>query len=101
MSKIKIGCKQIIDYMKKNGFYSQYCRNVLNDNRIDTSKKSLRYKQHLFMGLMYAAGTSAINNNFRWGATPEGYEFWYEKSLQINRAFASVPLKYKHIIRKT
>lgn len=87
--------------MKENGFYSQYCRNVLNDNRIDTSKKSLRYKQHLFMGLMCAAGTSAIPNSFLWEATPEGYDFWNEKSLQINIAFLFVPLKYKHIIRKT
>ena len=99
MKKI-VGCKQIVDYMKKNGFYGQYCREILTDDLEKYAKKTLKGRQNILRFLLCASGTLAILDGFCWDASSEGHSFWSKKNAQLGRAFISIPLKYKYITMK-
>ena len=98
--KKRVGCKQIVDYMKKNGFYGKYCREVLTDDLAKHATKTLKGRQNILRFLLCASGTSVILDSFCWDGSFEGRSFWSKKNTQLDRAFISIPLKYKYIIKK-
>lgn len=99
MNTIRVGCKDIVDYMKEYNFYRLYARNLLQAPTQCKYKKSLKEKQNLLRKLLGAYGPSSLTDNLVWKCTPEGYDFWEERHYWMCDAFYEVELKYKMIER--
>ena len=100
MKKRKVGCKQVIDFMKKEGWYTDYKDEVIKYMKaIDDpdNPQHIRVKRHLLRCLFCFNGINAVTDNLLWNATSKGYDFWAEKNIFLNRHFRYTDLKYKTV----
>lgn len=92
-------CKQIVDYMKKAGFYELFVKRLLQyDHRINRNK-TLKGRKELLVELLGALGTNTLSSTFLWSETPEGSVFWNHQDTELRTAFFDVPLKYKKVAK--
>lgn len=94
---IRVGCKQVVDYMKKKGWYGLYCDNLLYDLSQDEDRDVKTTKQHYLMELFCYNGENAVADNFIWSDTFEGYDYWRNKSVDLAFTFRCKRLKYKEL----
>lgn len=95
--KVIVGCKEIVDFMKKSGFYHLYARNTLQSFKTKNQKNTTHGKRILLGTLLGSYGTSSVLEAFTWIMSPEGYEFWDNKDDMLKDAFFEVPLKFKAV----
>lgn len=93
----KVGCKQVVDFMKKEGWYREYCDNILCSLRDCEDKNDKKVKRLALKELLCYNGDDAIASNLIWSGTFEGYEYWCDKGYSLRRAFRGKRLKYKTI----
>lgn len=94
---IKAGCKEIVDFMKKSGFYHLYARNTLRFPFNSELRYSLQGRQDMLRMLLGALGPNSIMDAFRWVKAPEKPSFWDEWDDKLHDAFRGVKLKYKTV----
>ena len=79
--KVYVGCKKRVLLYKKESWYRQYVRNILeqeyagyedspNDHEVKVAK------------LIYLLGAKDLQEAFYWEHTKEGYEFWSEQAFK-------------------
>lgn len=103
MKKRQVGCKQVLDFIKKEGWYTDYKEAVIEYMKaIDDPDKPLdiRMKRHLLKYLFCFNGIDAVSNNMLWDATSKGYDFWCEKNVVLRSHFRYIDLKYKTVKSK-
>ena len=99
----RVGCKQVLDFMKKGGWCTDYKDEVIKYMKaIDDPDKPLdiRMKRHLLKCLFCFNDIDAVANNMLWDATFKGYDFWAGKSLELKNHFRYIDLKYKTVKSK-
>lgn len=94
---MKAGCKQIVDFMKKSGFYHLYTRNVLQFPINPELRQSLEGRQIMLRILLGVYGNNSIQSAFTWSKTPEKWNFWADMDIQLRSAFSRVKLNYKTV----
>ena len=94
---MKAGCKQIVDYMKKYYFYPLYARNTLQFPINPELRQSLEGRQIMLRMLLGAYGCSSVQNAFTWSKTPEKWNFWADRDIQLRSAFSKIKLEYKTV----
>lgn len=103
MRKLRVGCKQVLDFMKKEGWYDAYKKETIKymkaiddpDNPLD-----IRMKRHLLRCLFCFNGTEAIVDNLFWATTSDGYDFWDGKNNVLKEHFLHIPLRYKTVMSR-
>lgn len=83
--------------MKKSGFYHLYARNTLQFPIDFGLRQSLEGRQVMLRILLGTYGTNSIQDAFTWSMTPEKWNFWADRDIQLTSAFSKVKLKYKTV----
>lgn len=96
---MKAGCKQIVDYMKKAGFYKLFVKRLLQYDHRRNRNKTLEGRKELLVELLGALGVNTISGTFLWSETPEGSVFWNHQDTELRTALSDVPLKYKKVAK--
>lgn len=100
MHEMTVGCKQIVDYMKKAGFYKLFGERLLRSLHGVSYSRTLEGRKALLGELLGALGVNTLIDTFTWEYTPEGSIFWSERYNRLRDAFSKVSLKYKKVIRQ-
>lgn len=93
----RIGCKQVVDYMKKEGWYGLYCDNLLYELSHYDYEGNKKIKQHYLRKLFCYNGANAVSSNLIWSSTSEGYDYWRNRSVDLEITFSHKRLKYKEL----
>lgn len=95
---VRVGCKQVVDYMKKEGWYGLYCDNLLYElSHDDYEGNKKKMKQYYLRQLFCYNGADAVSSNLIWSDTSEGYDYWRNKSIDLGITFRRKRLKYKEL----
>ena len=77
--------KEVIDFMKSEGYYRAYCRNILRSKLRRDNVKFL--KRHKLLNVLCRNGIESIVCAFIWSNTPEGSDYWEQRDTELKTHF--------------